>query len=307
MCSFISVEPTLGMTRSNVAVTGGNGKIGSAILAHLDDYGYETVNISLGKRRENESDTYITTDLLDAGETYGALAKSDADAVIHMGTIPHPYNHPEYTTYESNVMSTMHLLEASQSLGIESICIASSINAIGSEHQRRPADIRYLPVDENHPRTPSDSYGIAKHAMEVTADGFGRRENTDMTVSSLRYPWVASSEEIRNHITDTDRTLDGLKAANESTTHDVLFSYLHIEDAAAAARKAIEADFDGHEVFWTVAKDTITAVPTHELIDEFYPTVETQTNLSGYESLISTTKAAELLDWTPQHSWRGLS
>jgi nucleoside-diphosphate-sugar epimerase len=67
------------MTLDTIAVTGGNGKIGSAILEHLNEYGYETVNISRGKQREEISDTYVTTDLLDAGETYGALAKTDAD------------------------------------------------------------------------------------------------------------------------------------------------------------------------------------------------------------------------------------
>jgi nucleoside-diphosphate-sugar epimerase len=236
------------MARSAVAVTGGNGKIGSAILTHLNDHGYDTVNMSRGKRQEEESDTYITTDLLDAGETYGALAKSDADAVVHMGTIPDPYNHPEYVTFKSNVISTIHILEASQSLGLDAACIASSINAIGSEHQDRPADIRYFPVDEDHPRTPGDAYGIAKHAMEVTADGFGRREDTDLTISSLRYPWVPNEEEIYEHFVDADRSLAGLETAHEKTLREVLFSYLHIDDAAVVARKAIEADFDGHEI-----------------------------------------------------------
>lgn len=105
------------MTLSTVAVTGGNGKIDEAILRDLEDEGYETANIARGRRREEVSDAYVTTDLLDAGETYGALAKTGADAVIHMGTIPGPNNHPQYKTDESNAMSAMHVLEASESLG----------------------------------------------------------------------------------------------------------------------------------------------------------------------------------------------
>ena len=178
------------MTPSTVAVTGGNGKLGQAVLRGLREHGYETANIARGKQREDVSDTYITTDLLDAGETYGAIAKADADAVIHMGTIPNPYSHQQYRTYESNTMSAMHVLEASESLGLESCCLASSINVMGTEHQQRPPEVEFLPVDEKHPRTPDDIYGIAKHAMEVTADGVGRRPNTDMTISTLRYLWV---------------------------------------------------------------------------------------------------------------------
>ena len=136
------------MTLDTIAVTGGNGKIGSAILNHLHEQGYETANISRGKRREEASDTYVTTDLLDAGETYGAIAKTDADAVIHMGTIPDPYSNPDFRVYESNVMSGAHVLEAADALGLESVCLASSINAMGSEHQERPADVRFVPIDE---------------------------------------------------------------------------------------------------------------------------------------------------------------
>ncbi|OYR85054.1 UDP-glucose 4-epimerase, partial [Halorubrum ezzemoulense] len=127
------------MTVDTIAVTGGNGKIGEAIIAHLNEYGYETANIARGKQREDVSDRYITTDLLDAGEVYGALAKVDADAVIHMGTIPDPYSNPDYRVYESNVLSAKHIMEAAESLGLESVVLPSSINAIGSEHQERPA------------------------------------------------------------------------------------------------------------------------------------------------------------------------
>lgn len=292
------------MTRSTVAVTGGNGKIGSAILSHLDECGYETVNISRGKRREDVADEYITTDLLDAGETYGALAKGGAGAVIHMGTIPSPNVHPEHRTYESNVMSAQHVLEASDSLGIESVCLASSINAIGSEHQERPADIRYLPVDEEHPRTPDDPYGIAKHAMEITADGYGRRPSTDMTISSLRFPWVPNEDEIGEYFVNDDRSLEEFVEAHPGMARDVLFSYLHLEDAARVARKAIEADFDGHEIFWAVAADTTVDVPTADLLDEYYPEAERRTEFDGYSSLVSLSKAATLLDWAPQRSWR---
>lgn len=84
------------MTISTVAVTADNGKIGSAILKRLVSHGNETTNISRGKCREEISVTYITSDLLNAGEPYSALASTEADAAIHMGTILGPYNYPNY-------------------------------------------------------------------------------------------------------------------------------------------------------------------------------------------------------------------
>lgn len=294
------------MTLNTIAVTGGNGKIGSAILEHLGEHGYETVNISRGKRREEVSDHYVTTDLLDAGETYGALAKYDADAVVHMGTIPNPYSNPDFRVYESNVMSAAHVLEAADSLGLEAVCLASSINAIGSEHQERPADVRYIPVDEDHSRTPDDPYGIAKHAMEVTADGFGRRPSTDLTISSLRYPWVVTDEEMQTSFVEPDRSLDILGDVHPATGREVLFSYLAMADATSIARKAVEAEFEGHETFWAVAGDTTASATTSELVEEFYPDAAVRDTPEGHETLFDLSKAEELLGWEPQHSWRDL-
>lgn len=295
------------MSFDTVAITGGNGTIGSAIIEHLVEHGYRTANVARGNRREEVSDAYVTTDLLDAGETYGAIAKTDADAVIHMGTIPDPYGNPDFRVYESNVMSAAHVLEAADSLGLDAVCLPSSINAIGSEHQERTADVRHLPVDEAHPRTPDDPYGIAKHAMEVTADGFGRRPSTDLTIASLRFPWVTTDGEMREHFVDADRSLDALADVHPATGREVLFSYLAVADAARIARKAVEADFDGHETFWAVAGDTTAAAPTADVADAFYPDASVKRELSGHDGLVDVSKAERLLGWEPERSWRDLA
>ncbi|WP_317175853.1 NAD(P)-dependent oxidoreductase [Halomontanus rarus] len=292
------------MVVSTIAVTGGNGKIGQAILQHLKDEGYETANIARGKRRENISDTYITTDLLDAGETYSAIAKTGADAIIHMGTIPNPYGTPDYETYKSNTQSAVHILEASESLGLESCCLASSINAMGAEHQQRDPQVDYIPIDESHPATPDDIYGTAKHAMEITADGFGRRPDSDMTISTLRYPWVPNEEEVIESFSESDRSMKALEDDAAWSGRDVIFSYLHIDDACSIARKAVEAEYDGHETFWAVASDTTANVPSKKVIAEFFPDAKVRDPLDGYETLFDISKAEELLDWTPNHSWR---
>lgn len=291
---------------TTVAVTGGNGKIGEKILRNLSKHGYRTVNLARGKRREEISDEYRTTDLLDAGEVYGSLAISDADAVIHMGTIPAPTNHPGFKTYQNNVMSSYHILEASQSLELNSVCLASSINIMGSVYQESPIEVFYLPVDESHPLTPRDPYAMAKHVVEVTADGFGRLDSNPTTISSLRYPWVAHEDELETTFADEPRDLAGLRDAWHHTTRDVLFSYIHIEDAADLARLAIEADYDGHEAFWAVADDTTAAVNTQTLAEEFYPEAEYQSDFERFEGLIDIGKAKEMLGWEPQRTWRNL-
>lgn len=285
-----------------VAVTGGNGKIGRAILRELNEHGYRTVNLARGPRREDESDRYLTTDLLDAGDVYGSLATSGADAVIHMGTIPAPILNPGFVTFESNVTSSYHVLEAGTSLGLDSICLASSINVMGCAYQSEPTEVYYLPVDEKHPLTPRDPYALGKHVLEVTADGFGRLADAP-TISSLRYPWVATDDELRGLIAQADRSIEGL-AASGTGSRDALFSYLHVEDAASVARLAVEADFVGHEAFWAVAADTSTPVPNETLVAEFYPDVDVRAPLE--DALIDVGKADRLLGWKPVRSWRNV-
>lgn len=286
-----------------IAVTGGNGKIGEAILRELDEAGYRTVNVARGKRREEVSAEYRTTDLLDPGEVYGSLAAADADAVIHMGTIPHPESHPGFRVFESNAMSTYHVLEAATELGLDAVCLASSINVMGGVYQESPMEVRYLPVDESHPVTPRDPYAIGKHAIEVTADGFGRMPGAP-PIASLRYPWVATGEELRETFAEAERTLEA--DLPDVGGRDDLFSYLHIADGARVARLAVEADVEGHERFWVVADDTTMDTPTADLVERHFPDAEVRTRFEGHEAIVDASKARDLLGWTPEYSWRDL-
>ena len=292
------------MTIERVAVTGGNGRIGTAILEAFGEHDYHTVDLARGKRREEVADEYRTTDLLDAGEVYGALAASDADAVVHMGTIPSPRNHAGHTTFESNAMSAYNVLEAASALDLDAVVLPSSINVMGADFQEAQTEVSYLPVDEDHPLTPRDPYALGKRTTEVLGAGFARRPDTPQ-VASLRYPWVATSEELRAAYAEGDRSLSGLRESDWNG-RSTLFSYLHVEDAAAVARRAIEADLDGHEAFWAVAADTNATVPSGRLATEIFPSVEVRGELDEHESLISIAKARDLLDWEPERSWRNL-
>jgi len=291
------------MARQCVAVTGGNGSIGEAILADLADHGYRTVNVARGERREDHSDRYQSVDLLDAGAVYAALAGTDVDAVVHMGTIPSPRHHPGHQTFRSNVQSAYHVLEAAEALGIDRVVLPSSINVMGAAFQDAQIEVEYLPVDESHPVTPRDPYAVAKHAMEVTADGVARRPEGP-SIATLRYPWVEDGETLRSSFERWPDDPDALVEDHAWVTRDVLCTYLHREDAASVARRAVEADLSGHERFWAVAPDTCVTPPTEDLLDAWFPDAERRQGLSGTDGLVSIEKARRLLDWEPEWRWR---
>lgn len=289
-----------------VAVTGGNGTVGRAAIERLDEAGYRTVNLNRGKRDEAVADAYLRTDLLDAGDVYGSMAKCTPDAVVHLGMIPNPEGTPEHTTFESNATSTYLVLEAARALDVERVALASSLSALGAGFEDDPVDVSSLPLDEDHPLTPTTPYGLGKQVLEVIADGFGRRAGPPRTVSSLRFPWVTTPSAIEATFAGSDRSVEAIREAGFfHTARNTLFSYLHSADAARAVQAAVEATFEGHERFWLTAPDTTTTTPTETLVAEYYPDATLREEPSGTSSLVSSAKAARLLDWSADRTWRG--
>ncbi|MFC4986925.1 NAD-dependent epimerase/dehydratase family protein [Saliphagus infecundisoli] len=296
------------MALDTIAVTGGSGLIGSSIIANASNAGYRTANLDrVRPSGESNANEYVETDVLDSGDVYGALAHVDADAVIHMGTIRTPLNHPGAETFASNAMTSFHVLEAASALGLEAACLASSINALGFNFQDVPPEIEYLPVDEAHPTTPRDPYALGKRVTEEIADGFGRLSGEPETIATIRFPYVGATDSLRDRYAETDRSLPALREGwDPDGPSDDLFAYIHADDAARLAVRTVEAEFEGHETFWASAADTSTNVPTEELIEEFHPGAEIRRPFSGHESLVTTEKATELLGWEPVHSWRDI-
>jgi len=288
---------------NTVAITGGSGAIGPSLVEHFADEGYRTVNVDVVEPDPQVADGYRRADLRDAGETYGALSAAGVDAVVHLGTIDTPTNHPGYVTFGSNAASSYHVLAAAEALGVESVALASSINALGAKFQDAPMDVRYLPIDESHPATPRDPYGLGKRAMEETAAGFGRREGPPTSVSTLRFPNVDVGS--LDRYANADYGIAALERRHEYLSHAVRsLTYVHASDAATLARLVLEADLGGHETFWVVADDTTSEVPTARIAAACYPDAERTRPLTGTESLITNAKARRLLGWEPERSWR---
>jgi nucleoside-diphosphate-sugar epimerase len=291
------------MSIDTVLVTGATGRIGPTVVARLQE-AYRVVGNS--RSGGDVGDDHLRGDMTDPGDAYGVLARSDADAVVHLGMLSDPDHAPGHTTFQSTVQSTYQVLEASEALGVDSVTLASSMSALGAGFDPGPVRLSYLPVDEDHPLTPRDPYGLAKQVMEVTADGVGRRADAP-TITSFRVPWMPRESEVQAAFVEPDRSLAAVRG-HESyhSIRNTLFSYLHAADAADLVAHAVEADHAGHEVVWAAAADTTVDCPTADLVAREYPGVELHEEFEGHESLVSTAKARDLLGWEPRRSWRAL-
>lgn len=305
------------MAIETVAVAGGSGLVGSTLVDQLNEQGYRTVNLDVqplgrGDTATNRAGTEVRTadefrrtDLLDPGQVHGSLAVADADAVVHLGTVTSSTTTPWQVCYENNVMTSYNLLDAATNLDVQSVTLASSICALGLHFAGPPAEIDYLPVDEDHRTTPNEPYGLAKRVVEVTGEGFSRLDGAPWSVSAVRFAGVQSDGDLRRLYLEPDRSLSALTAVHEPGDNH-LFSYIHVEDAATILRRAVEADFEGYEAFWASAPDTTADVPTADLVETFFPDTRTHRDFEGYETLLDLTKARDVLGWEPVRSYRDL-
>lgn len=285
--------------------TGGSGKAGRHVAPYLAGQGHQVTNadlVPLGHPAVAD----LRVDLADAGATYSAMAGLATmaeldlpqppryDAVVHFAAVPRILLTDDATTYATNVLSTYHVLEAATRLGIPKVVFASSETTYGicfAQGERRPD---YLPVDEEHPTVPEDSYAMSKVANEVTARSFQARTGAD--VYGLRINNVIEPHEYAE--------LFPAFLADPSLRRRNVFAYIDTRDLGQVVRRCLETDGLGYEVFNVADADMSVAATTDEVRERFYDGVELRRDLGRDETLYAIDKARRLLGYQPQHSWR---
>lgn len=290
------------MGSDTVLVTGSNGALGRATVAELTDAGYDVVGFDREPPGVDGVTTHRTGELLDADAV--AEAVRAADAVVHLGTLADPESQPGHETYRHDATAAYNVLAAADEYGVDRVALASSIDVGGGVDRDAPTEVRYLPVDEDHPVTPRGPDARGELTVAVQAGWFARRAGAPRRIATLRFPWVATAATLSERLVHGDRTLDGLDDSADAGQDD-LFAYVARTDAARALRRALEADFAGHETFNVAAADTTMETPTPELVERCYPGVPAK-GLSGHDALVDCGKAARVLGWEPAVTWRDL-
>ncbi|SNZ15365.1 UDP-glucose 4-epimerase [Natronoarchaeum philippinense] len=162
-----------------ILVTGGAGFIGSHLVDALVENNDVRVldNLSTGQRDNVHSEaTLVEGDIRD-GETL-ETALSDIDLVFHEAaqvSVQRSVEVPE-KSFEINTRPTLQILERARTDDIR-VILASSCAIYG--------DPDYVPIDEEHPPSPSSPYGLEK----LTIDRYARLYNDLYGVETvaLRY------------------------------------------------------------------------------------------------------------------------
>jgi nucleoside-diphosphate-sugar epimerase len=276
-----------------IAVTGGNGKLGSEVVRGLGAAGHEVFVLdTVGVR----SDTFLRIDLTDYGSVVDAFTsvndKYDSlDAVVHLAAVPAGGLVPDSATFHNNMNATFNVFQAARRAGIKTIVYASSETLLGIPFEIDPP---YLPVDEEYPSRPESMYSVTKALEEELATKLVRWD-PELSISGLRFSNVLNETDYVNQPTwDTDPKLRRWN----------LWGYIDTRDGAQAVLKALEAKRPGFETYVIANADTVMTRPSSELAAAEFPNVELKHELVGTETLLSIDKARRLLGFEPSHSWR---
>jgi nucleoside-diphosphate-sugar epimerase len=269
-----------------IAVTGGSGHVGRAVVEMALAQGHSVISIDRTLPAETTATTEVTfvqTDITQYADLEHALR--GCDALIHLAAIPSPWGQPDHVVHNNNVVGSYNALRAAAQLGIERVCQASSINAIGGIYSRRPR-YDYFPLDEAHPTYNEDPYSLSKWICELQGDSFARRYEA-MTIASLRFHWVVPDR------ATVVRYSEGM--GDISVKH--LWGYTRLDATARACLLALTPNFQGHEAFYIVAPDAMLDTPSLELARQYYPDVPVRCDLSGNRGFYNCAKAERLLGW----------
>ncbi len=293
------------MTGKRIIFTGGSGKAGQYAVQHLVEHGYHVLNLDT-KPLDNPSVRTLITDITDSGQVFNALSSTielhefapslrppKIDAVVHFAAIPRIMLVPDNEVFRINTMGTYNVIEAATKLGIRKVIIASSETTYGLVFANQPRDPKYLPLDEDYPVDPMDSYALSKICNERTAHAFAQRDGSD--IYAIRIGNVIEPHEYAN-FPKFFETPEGRKR--------ITWSYIDARDLGQIIRLAIEKDGLGYQVFNAANNDCSSDLPTAELLRRFYPAVPVKRKLGEFETLLSNRKAREVLGFAEQHNWR---
>jgi UDP-glucose 4-epimerase len=243
-----------------VLVTGGAGYIGSIVAQQLLARGDEVTvfdSLARGHRAAVPAGAeFVQGDLLDEQALQQALAPG-FDGVMHfaaLALVAESVEHPE-RYYRGNVVGSLNLLDAMRERGVERLVFSSTCATYGEPDT--------IPISEDEPAKPVNSYGNSKLAVDRMLADHSRAHG--LAAVSLRYFNVAGASGPlgEDHEPETHLIPLILQAAAGVRDHVKVFGtdyptedgsavrdYIHVDDLARAHVLALEHAQPGrHDVY----------------------------------------------------------
>ncbi|SMD04631.1 NAD-dependent epimerase/dehydratase family protein [Primorskyibacter flagellatus] len=289
-----------------ILFTGGSGKAGRHVIPYLLERGHRVLNADLVPLDHPGVDN-LTVDLTESGQVFNAMTSlanfgeldpgtgvPKFDAVVHFAALARILIKPDNETFRTNTLSTYNVMEAAVKLGIPKVIFASSETTYGICFADGEVKPDYVPVDEDHPTVPHDSYAMSKICNEACGRSFHARSGID--IYGLRINNVIEPHEYASdfpaYIADPD-----LRRRN-------IFAYIDARDLGQMVDRCLATDGLGYEVFNVSNDDHSVALSSAEICARYYEGVPVTREMGETETFYSNAKAKSMLGFQPKHSWR---
>lgn len=154
-----------------ILVVGGAGYIGSHMCKLLRERGEPHLvfdNLETGHRAALGGSRLVEGDLRNPDDIRKVLAQNRVEAVMHFGAyimVGESVEKPaEY--YRNNFVGAMNLVDAMRDVGVLQLVFSSTAAVFGEPE--------YVPIDEDHPKNPTNPYGDTKLAVERLLAAYDR-------------------------------------------------------------------------------------------------------------------------------------
>jgi nucleoside-diphosphate-sugar epimerase len=210
-------------------VTGASGFLGKAVMKLLAEQKQRTIGLD----PRASATTQVVDDLSDRSKLAKLLTGEKVTHIVHAGGVSGPMvladDPVEVITI--NVLGSLNLLYAAMDAGVRTFIYCSSAAALGSFHES-------VPVDENYPLRPNNTYSASKAAMEMVMRGLWGKIPLDLC--SLRFTVIYGPGRETTYTVEeiVGAALAG-RAARIAPMAD--WPYVYIDDAARAAVQACYA------------------------------------------------------------------
>ena len=288
-----------------ILFTGGSGKAGQYSISYLLEQGHTILNLdqvifdhpNVMTRLADITDAGQVYDVMSSYAHYGELAPGTGvpkfDAVVHFAAVPRLLQTSDNECYRVNTLGTYNVIDAAVKMGVRKVIFASSETTYGVCFADGEVKPEYLPIDEDHPTVPEDSYAMSKVVNEATAKSFQKRTGFD--IYGLRINNVIEPHEYKENFPAYLQDPD-LRRRN-------IFSYIDARDLGQMVQKCLERDGLGYQIFNVSNDDHSVGLSSAEIMARYYSDVPLRSDHMP-ESFYSNEKAKRLLGFMPEHSWR---
>ena len=276
-----------------ILLTGATGLIGTEVMRTLANAGHQVIATDRKGGEIPAGVTFLLGELTD--DKFVESLDFNCDAVIHLGSIPRPFDDRDFEVFDNNVSCTYKVFAKAAANNVKVVIYASSLSIYGTAWSGPWTSPEFAPFDESLPLHHYESYALCKEVNERTADMWANRSKTAYV--GLRFPFCNTMKSIEEH---ASAQRDG-DEETVTVAAKILWGYLDVRDAAHGILAILAGNSAGSKTYNFTAPDTTAPRPTSEMLAKFHPKTKVVKEIPGYGSLTDCSRWIAAYGYHPVH------